>query len=367
MVLVKDIMQTMEAWAPQALRESWDNTGLQVGDPNQQVKRVLLALSPTGDVIQEAVDCGVQLLLTHHPLIFKGPQSLRTDTAIGKHVSALIKADIAHFCAHTNLDITDGGVNDALAQCLELIDVAPLVATGGKTFYKLVAFVPTEHIENVREALFHAGAGQQGDYSGCSWTVQGTGSFQPMAGAQPHIGAVGEVSKVQEYRLEVLVSEDDLQQVQDALRATHPYEEIAYDVFEEVHMREIFGIGRIGTIQTASCLGELLADWKKQLNLSDLRYHGDLNRPVRRVALCGGSAAGYLAQAAQAGADVYLTGDVRYHDAQLAQELGMALVDGGHYGTERPVLAHIQKTLSAAFPAVQFDVSEVEKDLIQRV
>ena len=315
---VKDIMQALEKLAPQQLKEDWDNVGLQLGDPNAEVRRVLLALTPSLAVTEEAVRRQADLIVSHHPFIFKGVKSLRTDSAIGRMSQLCLKHDIAIYSAHTNLDIARGGVNDVLAERLGLVDVEGLAETARKPRYKLVVFVPLSHLEQVKAALFAAGAGAQGAYEACAWTVQGTGQFRPQAGASPYLGTPGQLEQVKEARLEVLVDHDRLAAVLQAL------------------------------------------------GISVLAVAGPTQGRVERVALCGGSATEFLAQAKAAGADVYVTGDMKYHDAQQAVEMGLPMVDVSHYAGERPVLAKLAAYLQECFgTALDVVISEDEENFLQ--
>lgn len=365
MVKVKDVVECMDVLAPQHLKESWDNVGLQMGHPDDNVAVVLVALTPTQDVIEEAVAEKADMLITHHPLIFKGPLTLRQDDPLGALVYELNKANMAFFCAHTNLDVAEHGVNDALGQKLGLENMRFLVETSSAPYYKLATYVPLAHFEEVQRSLFAAGAGRQGDYECCGWSCQGTGSFLPKEGSKPYLGQVGEVFLAEEQKLEVLVKAEDLSKVVEALLTSHPYEEVAYDLFKEEHLKTSYGIGRIGELAEPTSLANCLARWQENLDVERLNYTGDLGRMVKKVAFCGGSATSYLSEASAQQADVYLTGDVRYHDAQRAQEMGIALVDAGHYGTEKHALTYLQGYLQENFPEIKVIVSNVEEDFIK--
>lgn len=363
---VKDIMQALEKLAPQQLKEDWDNVGLQLGDPNAEVRRVLLALTPSLAVTEEAVRRQADLIVSHHPFIFKGVKSLRTDSAIGRMSQLCLKHDIAIYSAHTNLDIARGGVNDVLAERLGLVDVEGLAETARKPRYKLVVFVPLSHLEQVKAALFAAGAGAQGAYEACAWTVQGTGQFRPQAGASPYLGTPGQLEQVKEARLEVLVDHDRLAAVLQALVAAHPYEEPAYDVFASAASATTESLGRIGRLPEPLDFDEWLERVKQALGISVLAVAGPTQGRVERVALCGGSATEFLAQAKAAGADVYVTGDMKYHDAQQAVEMGLPMVDVSHYAGERPVLAKLAAYLQECFgTALDVVISEDEENFLQ--
>lgn len=363
---VKDIMQALEELAPTSLKEDWDNVGLQLGDPEASVRRVLLALTPSEAVVQEAVRLGANLIVSHHPFIFKGVKTLRTDSAIGRMAQCCMKHDVAIYAAHTNLDIAQGGVNDVLAERLGLVDVRGLVETASHSRYKFVTFVPPEHLETVKQALFAAGAGAQGAYDSCAWSANGTGQFRPLDGAAPFLGAVGKLEQVCETRLEVLVDASRLGAVLSALHTAHPYEEPAVDVLENVGSRASEYLGRIGRLPEPLPFAEWLAQVKQALGLSVVSYAGPTDGVVNRVALCGGSATDFYSAAIAKGADVYVTGDMKYHDAQEAIERGVPMVDVSHFAGERPVLAALERVLKARFgDDLIVTIAENETNFIQ--
>lgn len=364
-VKVKDIAGIVESLAPMRLKEEWDNVGLQLGDPEAPVQRILLALTPSLNVVEEAVALGADMIVSHHPFLFKGTKTLCTDTAIGAISRLCFKHDIAIYCAHTNLDIAQGGVNDVLAERLGLTDVELLAETERRVRYKVVVFVPLDHLEAVKQAMFAAGAGAQGAYEACAWTVSGEGQFLPKEGAEPFLGKVGCVERVDEARLEVLVDSERLPDVLAAMKKAHPYEEVAYDVFQNEASVVRQGLGRIGRLPSPKRLDAWLEDVKQCLDLSLLAFAGDGTRMVECVALCGGSATEFLSLAKAKGADVYVTGDMKYHDAQQALEMDLPMVDVSHFAGERPVLSRLQTLLKdACGGTVDVHISEKESNFI---
>lgn len=362
---VADVISIMDAFAPPKLAESWDNPGLTIGDPEAEVHKILLALTPTLEVFQAAQAQGADMVVTHHPFIFKGLKTLRTDTAAGRAASFCIRHGIAVFCAHTNLDITRGGVNDVLADRLGLVNVRDFVVTETAPSVKLVTFVPPDYAESVKKALFAAGAGCQGNYADCSWQTEGQGQFRPNGSAHPYLGEADQLERTSETRLEVLVEDDKLSAVLAALRAAHPYEEPAFDLLHNHGFVRRQSLGRVGDLPQAQPLGQWLQEVKEHLNLPYVRYTGSASRMIRTVACCGGSAAEYLNDAARCGADCYVTGDTKYHNAQAALELDVALVDVGHFGGERPVLEKIRDLLLAQTDGLQVEIWEEEKDFYE--
>lgn len=332
----QSFLEKMEQWAPLKYAEDWDNPGLQVGDRQKEIHKVMVALTPGEAAVKAAVEAKADLLLTHHPLIFKPVKQINSDTATGRILLNLIQNDMNLYCAHTNLDIASGGVNDVLANVLQLQQVQPLADLVQEViYYKVVVFVPVGYEEVVRQAMCDAGAGCIGNYSTCTFQARGTGTFLPAENTNPFLGEVGQLEYADEYRLETIVPQPVLPAVIKAMETVHPYEEVAYDVFRLENNGPVRGIGRIGQLAAPMSMADFLAFTGQQLQCNHLTYQGDLQKNVQRVALCGGSGISYLKAAKKAGADVYVTGDMKYHDGQLASELGMNVIDAGHFGTER--------------------------------
>ncbi|HWR40614.1 MAG TPA: Nif3-like dinuclear metal center hexameric protein [Patescibacteria group bacterium] len=339
------IMDAMEKLAPCYLAESWDNVGLLLGEPQQEIHRVLVVLDVDDHAVELALREKVQLLVSHHPLIFKSLTALRTDTPVGRRLAQLIKQDIAVYSAHTNLDATVGGVNDALARALRLSDVKPLDISYREPLVKLVVFVPVTHREMVWQAIADAGAGHIGNYSHCSFQTTGVGTFLPLNGAVPFIGQLGTVEETQEVRLETIVREQMVSQVVQAMRAAHPYEEVAFDEYPLRNTGQTAGLGRVGILPDALPFEDFIIHVKQALKLPWIRVAGKCLEPIRKVAVCGGSGAGYIAKAWAAGAQVLITGDVKYHEAQEAAATGLVVLDAGHFATEYPVVAEVASYL----------------------
>ncbi len=348
----RDIVKAIEDWACPSLAEEWDNVGLHVGNPEQEVKRIMLALTPSEQAIAAAVEQKADMLVTHHPLLFKPVQAVKTSTAVGRSIYQLIQNNIALYCAHTSLDAATGGVNDVLAKALGLKHIQPMVVCAEQSiWYKLVVYVPVGFEEQVRQAICEAGAGQtEGHYDGTTFRGEGIGTFRPLSGAAPFCGKQGELSQVREFRLETVVSAAKWPDVLKALLAAHPYEEVAYDLFKLEMPTQSAGLGRIGTLAQSQTLTQFMAQIAQTLAQESLTFCGDSSKQIQTVALCGGSGSGFLQEAKKLGADVYVTGDMKYHDGQLAEELGLAVIDAGHFATERlilPVMAdYLQRRLA---------------------
>jgi dinuclear metal center YbgI/SA1388 family protein len=324
------------------------------GDPDDPVRKVLFAMDPVAVVVDEAVRLGVDLLVTHHPLFLRGTSSVAATTAKGRVVHRLIRAGAGLHVAHTNADHAKPGVSDALAAALGLNDLRPLDALPAPALDKIVTFVPEPDAEKILDALAAAGAGELGDYTRCAWTSSGIGTFLPRAGAQPTIGEVGEVTRVDETRIEMVLARSRRFDVVAALRAAHPYEEPAFDVFELASWAGDTGTGRVGVLAAPMTLGDFASLVGSSLpsTAGGGRVAGPLDRVVRRVAVCGGAGGPYLDAATTAGADVYVTSDLRHHVvSEHLAEGGCAVVEMPHWATEWPWLADAAARLRAALEA----------------
>ncbi|MGI6607085.1 MAG: Nif3-like dinuclear metal center hexameric protein [Peptococcia bacterium] len=355
-VSCQTIINVIEKIAPKRSAEEWDNVGLQIGSPAQPVSSVFLSLDLNEAILEEALSAGADLLVVHHTPFFKPVKNIRTDLPQGRLLYRIIQHGLALYAAHTNLDAAVGGVNDMLAQKLGLQQVELLTESWQEKLYKLVVFIPADYTEKVSDAMAKAGAGWIGNYAHCTFRTNGTGTFLPLAGTNPFIGAEGKLTRVEETRLETIIPEDRVNRVLKAMLKAHPYEEVAYDLYPLVNSGAKTGLGRIGLLPQALSLQGFINLVKGRLSLPFVRYCGDLEKSVEKVAVCGGSGASLLGRAAFLGADVYLTADVKYHEAQEAQALGLALVDGGHFGTEQPVIAVLAAQLREAMTKEQVQV-----------
>jgi len=341
-----DVTAALEIAYPPALAQDWDAVGLVCGDPAEQVERVLFAVDAVAETVDEALATGAQLLVTHHPLLLRGVHGIGADTPKGALLHRLVRAGVGLYTAHTNADSADPGVSDALAAALGLTVTAPLQPAPADPLDKIVAFVPTgAAIRTVHEALSAAGAGEIGDYSHCSFATAGTGQFLPHAGAHPAIGEVGRLERVAETRLEMVLPRHRRRAVVEALRASHPYEEPAFDVLELAELPSHRGLGRVGTLAAPEPLSAFTSRVAAALPKTawGVRAAGDPDRLVQRVAVCGGAGDSALSAAVAAGVDVYVTADLRHHPASehlLAGSLPgrptPALVDVAHWASEWP-------------------------------
>jgi dinuclear metal center YbgI/SA1388 family protein len=350
-ITLGDVVAAFDALYPPDWAEDWDAVGLVCGDPAEPVRRILFAVDPVGVTVDEALARGAQLLVTHHPLFLRGVHGVPATTPKGALVHRLIRGGAGLLVAHTNADVADPGVSDALADRLGVSGTVPLRPSAPAPLDKIVTFVPHADADRLVDALAAAGAGAIGAYSRCAWTTSGTGTFRPEEGADPAIGSVGTIEEVGETRVEMVLPRDRRSAVVAALRAAHPYEEPAFDVVELAALPGRRGIGRVGTLPRTMTLAEFVAHAARVLpgSAAGIRAAGDPDRPVRTVAVAGGAGDGHLADAVGSGADVYLTADLRHHPASEHSERGgPALVDASHWTTERPWLDDAARRLAAA-------------------
>ncbi len=330
---------------PAALAEEWDNVGLQVGNPLAEIEKILVCLDVEEITLRKAAELGAKLIVSHHPFIFRPLKKITASDTTGRLVMQAIKNDIAVVSAHTNLDRAKDGLNDWLAARLGLTQVAPLERPESGHFLKLVVFVPVGHEGEIMQALFAAGAGQIGDYDSCSFRTRGTGSFRGDHESTPFIGEAGELEETEELRVEAIVPRPLVAKVVTRMIKVHPYEEVAYDLIPLANERSDIGLGRIGRLAESVSLRDFAEQVKQALGIDILRLTGDLDRSVQKIAVCGGSGVSMYSEALRQGADCLVTGDVKFHEAQRARQDGMALIDAGHFATERLMVEELAERL----------------------
>jgi dinuclear metal center YbgI/SA1388 family protein len=364
-----EIIQLFEQFSPKGLAMEGDKIGLQVGRLNKKVERVMIALDVLEEVIDEAIANNVQLIIAHHPPIYRSLKNVITDTVQGRMIEKLLKHDIAVYAAHTNLDVAIGGVNDLLAKALGLEQAEVLVPTYEKKLNKIVVFVPKSDAEQVIDALGNAGAGHIGNYSHCSFSTNGSGRFLPGENTNPTIGTKGKLETVDEVRIETIVPELLLKKVVTSMIKAHPYEEVAYDVYPVYNQGEVLGLGRIGKVNEMT-LAEFAERVKTVLDVKTVRVVGDLNSKVKKVAVLGGDGNKYFTHAKFKGADVYVTGDIYYHTAHDAMMEGLNMIDPGH-NVEKIMKKGVTDVLRKMCIDSGFDVeifpSEVDTDPFQTI
>ena len=345
MAKARDVIAAVERLAPPSLAEGWDNCGLQVGDPAAGIRRILVALTPLPEVFDEAEETGADFLLFHHPLIFTPLKSVDTSSYPGDLISRAVQSGLTVYTAHTSYDAAPDGVSVALARALALNGSLKTISPRG-ALRKLAVFVPVENAEAVAGALSEAGAGRIGDYTQVTFRTPGTGTFLPGEGSDPYLGERDRLERVDEVRLETVVPAHLARSAVDAATAAHPYEEVALDIYPVEGSPEGCGYGRIGTLPEPLTPEELGAQVSRSLGFpARLVSEGDRGS-IRRVAVLGGSGGSFIPEVAASGADAYVTGDLDYHDALLAESLGLATIDAGHAATELPSLRPLADRLA---------------------
>lgn len=349
MITIQSICRCLEDSYPLAWAESWDNPGLCLGRRSSSVKRVLLALELTRDLVDEAIAKKVELIVTHHPFIFKAMKAINDASPEGQMLLDLAEHKIGLYAAHTNLDVAPNGIANLLAQKLGIKSHRPLIEQRVDKALKLVCFVPSTHSQALLDALHEAGAGKIGNYSECSFRAVGKGHFTPADAANPTIGNPGAQECVDEERVEVILPRSIYSDVRRALLAAHPYEEPAYDLYalenEVPGIDDRLGFGCIGLLPKAVSYETFIATLKDVWELDHVCASPCDKTSVQSIALLNGSGAKFLANAKAAGADVYITGDCHHHAYDEAMRLGIGLIDAGHYGSEKWIPSLIRETL----------------------
>lgn len=362
MMKVSEITSFLEHLAPLGLQESYDNSGLLIGHGNQKISKALITLDVTNEVVDEAIENECNLIIAHHPLIFSSLKKINTKDGVGSLIAKLIKKDIALYAIHTNLDNIIEGVNAKLAQKLGLHNIK-ILAPKSETLSKLVVFCPINHVESVQQAMFNAGAGNIGNYNSCSFNSVGYGTFKAQEGASPFVGDLDKLHKEEELKIEVIVPSYQLQQVVNEMIQVHPYEEVAYDIYPLSNEQQNIGAGMIGELEKEWEPEVFLQMVKKQLNASHIRHSPLIKRKVKKVAICGGSGSFLINSAFRANADVFITGDVKYHDF-FEHVNEMTIVDAGHFETEQFTKELLYDRLIGKFSNFALQISKVRTNPI---
>lgn len=363
MPTVAEIAAHLEDFAPRRLAADWDNVGLLLGDGSTPVQRVLTCLTVTPEVADEAVRTAVQLIVTHHPVLFRAVKRLTADTTEGRMLLTLIRAGISVCSPHSAFDNTVGGINHRLCERLGTGNLRPLKPGAAAKSCKVTVFVPDSDLSKVSDAMFAAGAGEIGQYRECSFRVAGTGTFFGNDATNPTVGQKGRREEANEWRVEVICPESAVDAVVAAMRKAHSYEEPAFDCYLLRAMgssRE--GDGRVGDLTKPISLGELAAKVRSELKCGPVQVVGDPKRTVKRLAVACGAAGEYLSDAGRAKADVFLTGEMRFHDMLSAQQRGIGVIVPGHYATERFAVEELADRLGQQFADVRVTASQAETD-----
>lgn len=354
---ISSITSELEKWAPLSLQESYDNSGLIVGDPHAEVTGVLVTLDCIEAVVDEAIAKGCNLIVAHHPIVFSGLKKINGKNYIERTVIKAIKNDIAIYAIHTNLDNVISGVNAKIAQQLGLKNIKPLDEKKG-LLKKLVVFCPIDYVEKVKEAMFQQGAGAIGNYDECSFEVNGSGGFKAKEGANPFVGEIGKRQIESEVRVEVVFENFKQRAVLKALIEAHPYEEVAYDLYALENSVALYGSGILGELEEAQREKQFLAHVKSAMKTECIRHTAFLNKPIKRVAVCGGAGSFLLDKAIGAGAQCFITGDFKYH--QFFDADGKILIaDIGHYESEQFTIQLISDFVVEKFPTFAVHLSQV--------
>jgi dinuclear metal center YbgI/SA1388 family protein len=358
---VADIVSLLESWAPPALQESYDNAALITGNLKNELTGVLVTLDCTEDVVHEAITCGCNLIVSHHPIVFSGLKRITGKTYVERAVIAAIKNDISIYAIHTNLDNVHDGVNARISELIGLSNTG-ILAPKTNQLLKLITFVPHAHLESVSNAVFAAGAGHIGHYSECSFSHEGHGTFKAGDGTSPYVGEKGKRHTEPESRLEVIVPAYLQYQVITALKSAHPYEEVAYDLIPLANSHGQIGAGMIGELEQPLTREAFLARLKKDFNLKCIRYTQGPDL-IKKVAVCGGAGSFLIKAALQAGVDAYVTADVKYHEFFDAENR-MMIADIGHYESEFFTKALIRERILEKFPTFAVLLSEINTNPI---
>ncbi|MGD9328090.1 MAG: Nif3-like dinuclear metal center hexameric protein [Cyclobacteriaceae bacterium] len=365
MVRISDITEYLEQTAPLSLQEEYDNAGLLTGNKNQELNGVLISLDATEEVIDEALRLGCNMVVSHHPIIFRGLKKITGSNYVERVIIKAIKNDIALYAIHTNLDNIKNGVNKKIADKLGLSNIRILNPKASGLF-KLVTFVPKDNVLDVLNAMHDAGAGVIGDYDHCSFRTQGTGRFKPNENASPHIGERNEIEEVEEERIELIYPQYLGPKVLESLRASHPYEEVAYYIHNLENKSEDVGSGMIGHLETPMNMEAFLLLLKKKFNLEQVKYTPIQARIIKKVAVCGGSGSFLIKAAKNAGADAFISADIKYHE-YFDAEGKILIADIGHYESEVFTKELIFELLKKKFSNIALQLSEVNTNPIKYI
>ncbi len=331
---IKTLLQILDNWAPFSYQEDYDNSGLLIGSKDAEVTGVLVSLDLTPQIVEEAVSLGANTIISHHPILFRGLKRITdADDIVQQCVVDCIKKDINVISLHTNLDNVHNGVNAKIAEILEVKNNR-ILAPKSHTMSKLSYFVPKKNHEAVKQALYHAGAGTQGNYAECSFSTEGTGTFTPLEGSNPYLGKLGQPTSTPELKVEMVFESQLQSQLVSTLQEVHPYETVAYDVLPLYNTNPQVGSGMIGELETPLPFADFMERIKERFHMPYLRHTAVVQDPIQKIAFCGGAGSFLIPVAKAHGADVYLTGDMKYHDF-FTSDNKITLVDMGHYEMEQ--------------------------------
>ena len=362
MTKIKEVINYLEIFAPLAHQELYDNSGLLTGDREEDVKSILITLDCTEPIVQEAIEKGANLIITHHPIIFSGLKKITGTNYVERTIIKAIKNDIAIYAIHTNLDNVISGVNFEFAKRLGLNNIS-ILNPKKNTLNKLVTFAPMNSREPVLKALYKAGAGEAGNYSECSFSNEGIGSFTPNEKANPTIGKKGKPENVKESRIEVIIPTDKVNEIVNVLKNTHPYEEVAYYITQIENANQNLGAGIIGDLDEALGKNAFLTFLKSSMNLQVIKHTAGSHKKIKKIAICGGSGSFLLNSAIKANVDAYVSADFKYHE-YFDAENHLMICDIGHYESEVATKDLLYDILSKNFSSFALNLSEIDTNPI---
>jgi dinuclear metal center YbgI/SA1388 family protein len=356
------VIKILEQFAPEKHAQSWDNVGFQIGNARRQIDKIMVALEVTDEVINEAIDQSVDLIIVHHPLLFRPLSKIVDKDPIGQMIMKLIENRINLIVAHTNLDSSHLGTNAYLADQLNLERISNLIDAYNESLYKFVIFVPADEKDKMIGVLEKAGAGQLKNYGGCTFSQTGEGTFRPLEGSNPYIGEQEQLERVEEVRIETIVEKNKLAIVLEKALKAHPYEVPAYDIIALENEIDPPNLGLVGYLSKAIPLEIFAAELKTLLGCQAIKMVASGKEKVFKVALCTGAGADLLNVAARKNADVYITGDLKYHEAQHAKSIGLNVIDAGHFETEQFYISEFYRILKERFEIADYDVRLIQSN-----
>lgn len=360
---IKEIVSALDRFAPLPLQDGFDNAGLQIGLTEAEATGALLCLDVTEAVLDEAIALGCNLVISHHPLIFKGYKSITGKDYVERCILKAIRNDMVLYAAHTNLDNAKGGVNNKIAEKIGLKHLQVLEPKRN-SLLKLVTFVPTEQAERVRKALFAAGCGNIGGYDSCSYNLKGEGTFRAGENTHPFCGSIGELHREEEVRIETILPSYKKGEVVRALLSAHPYEEPAFDLYPLENEWTQAGAGIVGELETPETGLEFLKRIKKIFEVECVKHNRLTGREIQKVALCGGAGAFLIPQAIRSGADIFITGEIKYHD-YFGHEDEILLAEIGHYESEQYTKEIFYSIIRDLFPNFALHLSKINTNPIK--
>jgi len=362
---IKEVIHFLEQKFPLHWQEDFDNCGVQCGDITRDITGIVVCFDMSEAVIDEAITKGANMVVSHHPIIYKnGLRKIEPNNRVGKIIIKALENKVLLYSMHTNIDSGTAGGNVLFAQKLELQKLSVLSPKESQ-FCKLVVFVPSENSVMLKESLFRVGCGNIGNYSHCSFSCEGLGSFKPLSGAHQHIGTPNRIERVEEERIEIIFSKNKKRQVIETLYQNHPYEEPAFDIIALENQDRNVGLGRIGVLPKPILAKDFIHYVKEKLNLDFVKFSGDCNAEIKKVAVCGGGGASFVTDALAAGADAFITGDLKYHDFFIPENK-MLLIDIGHFEGEHFIREIIFSLLKENFNTFATHFTEAEFPIVNK-